>query len=172
MDPDVEFGQISSGCEVLISPKEWDRSVAQLPPPPLALPSPIATVAKEAMVMDMDKRQSLFGSFVNYFKATEKIPQKVNNSSNLYVESFDMRKRNTCFSIDWINSKNLIKLKWHCFKSPQNQLNFTNFVAHFREMKIMYRVSQQVGNEFHKIFAIEASTVLQKNVFLRLKIAF
>ena len=99
MDPDVEFGQISSGCEVLISPKEWDRSVAQLPL--LALPSQIAT--EEAMVMDMDKRQSLFGSFVNYFKATEKIPQKVNNSSNLYIESFDMRKRNTCFSIDWIN---------------------------------------------------------------------
>ena len=88
------------------------------------------------------------------------------------VESFDMRKRNTCFSIDWINSKNLVKLKWHCFKSQQNQLNFTNFVAHFREMKIMYRVSQQVWNEFHKIFAIEASTVLQKYVFLRKKIAF
>ena len=93
----MEFGQISSGCEVVISPKEWDRSVAQLPSlPPLSLQhqSQIATAKEEEMVMDMDKRQSLFGSFVNYFKATEeKIPQKVNNSSNLYVESFDMRKR-------------------------------------------------------------------------------
>ena len=99
----MEFGQISSGCEVVISPKEWDRSVAQLPPIPLSLQhqSQIATAKEEEMVMDMDKRQSLFGSFVNYFKATEeKIPQKVNNSSNLYVESFDMRKRHR-FSMDW-----------------------------------------------------------------------
>ena len=73
LEPDVEFGQISAGCEVLISPKEWDRSPAQLP---LSLPSQLATAEK--MVMDMDKRQSLFGSFVNYFKATtEKMPDNI-----------------------------------------------------------------------------------------------
>ena len=58
MEPDIEYGQISSGCEVLISTKEFDRSVAQLP---------FNSQRGQTMHVDKDE-QGLFGAFKGYFK--------------------------------------------------------------------------------------------------------
>ena len=68
LDPPVNYGQIVEGCEVYISPKEFERSVAQLPSSASAIFSRSLDVSLDPLDDNKDSEGFLLQSFVNYFK--------------------------------------------------------------------------------------------------------
>lgn len=72
LDPNESFGQISNGCEIFISPKDWKRSRAELPS--LAqqnvdvIPHRISGEERHHLLDNKTDSQGFLRAFVNYFK--------------------------------------------------------------------------------------------------------